>query len=530
MLPIRRLLFPLLTALLVVVLWNSFGVATTPGGDPNGPETGERTVSVPADQNEYAKAVSATENSEHSQAGGHVDPFSFIMFELALIILLAMVGRWVCGRVNQPAVLGELLIGVIVGNVLYAMERPVSTLVMHMSEAGKIFREVWVSGLSVSEAAKKVLPATELEPGAVGSQILSIMTGPHAELYIEMAIALWIFSNLGVILLLFMVGLESRVDEMLKVGPRALLVAITGIVAPFALAFAVTLWLLPEDPMPSHLFVAAIMCATSVGITARVFKDFGRLQSKEAKVILGAAVIDDVLGLIILAVVVGIVAAGTVHLFEVGRIVLLSSLFMGTVILFGERFVRFSIPLVCALDRHHSKVLFPLGLCFLMAWLANQIELATIVGAFAAGLILNEEHFAKYSDEKLTMEEVQKPAEAIFAPIFFVLMGMQVNLESFFAPEALWLALAFTVVGLVGKLIAGLPAGRDLDRLTVGIGMVPRGEVGLIMASVGKGLGVMSEGVFTAIVIAIIATTLIAPIGLKWSLFRGKKVSPAPTP
>ena len=276
--------------------------------------------------------------------------------------------------------------------------------------------------------------------------------------------------------------------------------------------------------MPVHLFVAAVMCATSVGITARVFKDFDRLQTREAKVILGAAVIDDVLGLIILAVVVGIVASGTVQLLEVGRIILLASLFMGVVILFGERFVRLCIPVFSAVDKHHTKVLFPLGLCFFMAWLANQIELATIVGAFAAGLILNEEHFDKYSDEKLTMEESLKPGEAIFAPIFFVLMGMQVNLESFLDPAVIWLALAFTVAGLIGKLVSGLPAGADVDRLSVGIGMVPRGEVGLIMASVGKGLGVMSGAVFTAIVMAIIVTTLIAPMGLKWSLFRNRAV------
>jgi Kef-type K+ transport system membrane component KefB len=161
-----------------------------------------------------------------------------------------------------------------------------------------------------------------------------------------------------------------------------------------------------------------------------------------------------------------------------------------------------------------------LGLSFLMASLANQIELATIVGAFAAGLILNEEHFSKYSGEKLSMEEILKPVEAIFAPIFFVLMGMQVNLESFLDPAAIWLALAFTVTGLISKLVAGIPAGTGIDRLIVGIGMVPRGGVGLIMASVGKGLGVMSDAVFTAIVMAIIVTTLIALIALKWALYR----------
>ena len=464
------------------------------------------------------------ESGGHGEGGGHEDPFSLVILLLAVVILLAMVGRWAATRLHQPSVLGELLIGVLVGNVLYALERPLATLVMHMAEGGKIFREVWTSGVSISEAAKKTLPSTELGPDGVGTLLINILTGPEAVKYVFWVIALWMFSQLGVILLLFLVGLESRVDEMLRVGPRALMVAITGIVAPLLLSYAVTLWLLPEDSTQAHLFIAAIMCATSVGITARVFKDLDRLHTHEAKIILGAAVIDDVLGLILLAVVAGIVASGTVHLLEIGRIVLLSTLFMGIVILFGERFVRFSIPLISRLDRHHSKVLFPLGLCFLMAALANQIELATIVGAFAAGLILNEEYFSTYSDEKLSMEETLKPVEAIFAPIFFVLMGMQVNLESFLDPAAIWLALAFTVTALIGKLFAGLPAGAGIDRLTVGIGMVPRGEVGLIMASVGKGLGVMSDAVFTAIVMAIIVTTLLAPIALKWSLFRLPKV------
>lgn len=525
----RRIVPILIVAVLVGALLQGLEGWFSPAGQPASAEANNAAPSETSQKEKEPVHAATKESGAHAEGGGHVDNFSYVTLELAIVILLAMVGRWVSVRFNQSAVLGELLIGVVFGNVLYAMGRPLATLVMHMGEAGKIFREVWDSGLSVSESAAKVLSPMDLGPAGIGSRLLDIMTGPDADRFIVMAIALWIFSNLGVILLLFMVGLESRVDEMLKVGPRALLVAITGIVAPFVLSFLVTLWLLPEIPMPAHLFVAAVFCATSVGITARVFKDLGRLQTQEAKVILGAAVIDDVLGLIILAIVVGIVAAGTVHLLEVGRIVLLASLFMGAVILFGERFVRLSLPLVSALDRHNSKVLFPLGLCFLMAWLANQIELATIVGAFAAGLILNEEHFAKHSDDKLTMEEILGPGQAIFAPIFFVLMGMQVNLESFLNPAAIWLALAFSVVGILGKVVAGLPAGSGLDRLSIGIGMVPRGEVGLIMASVGKGLGVMSDAVFTAIVMAIIVTTLIAPIGLKWSLFRKSATSAVPT-
>jgi Kef-type K+ transport system membrane component KefB len=137
---------------------------------------------------------------------------------------------------------------------------------------------------------------------------------------------------------------------------------------------------------------------------------------------------------------------------------------------------------------------------FLLAWLANLIELATIVGAFAAGLILEDDQFAMHEDTKTTMEETIRPLETIFAPIFFVLMGMQVNLSTFLETETLWLSLAFIVVAMLGKIVAGIPAGKGTDRITVGIGMLPRGEVGLIFASVGKGLGVVTDSVFSAVV------------------------------
>jgi len=148
-----------------------------------------------------------------------------------------------------------------------------------------------------------------------------------------------------------------------------------------------------------------------------------------------------------------------------------------------------------------------------------MIELAAIVGAFAAGLILNEQQFERHS-QKVTMQELVAPLEAIFAPVFFVLMGMQVNLATFLKPETLWLALAFTVAAIAGKLVCGIPAGRRTDRFSIGLGMIPRGEVGLIFASIGKGLGVVSGPVFSALVVMVIITTLITPIALKWSFSK----------
>ena len=453
--------------------------------------------------------------------GVHVDPFAFVLLELAAVIITAMIGRWAAAATHQPAVLGELLIGVIAGNVGYWLGQPLFVLVMHLGEAQPMFAEIWTTGLPVREVAAHVFSGAQLAPGGIGEQIVGILTGPGSSHLVTMTIALWMFSNLGVILLLFMVGLESTVSEMLAVGPRALAVAIVGIVAPFALGFFATEVLLPGAPVTVALFMGATLSATSVGITARVFKDLNRLQTPEAKIILGAAVIDDILGLIILAIVVGIVASGGIELGAVARIGLLSVVFLGVVIVFGERIVQALIPAMTALDRRNLKLLFPLALAFALSWLASKIELATIVGAFAAGLILNEKNFPKQEGQHGgTMEELIHPLEAIFAPVFFVLMGMQVNLATFTSMETIGIALALTVTAIVGKLLAGVPSGKDVDRLSVGIGMVPRGEVGLIFAGVGKALGVVDEGLFSAVVIMVIVTTLLAPLLLKWSLSR----------
>jgi Kef-type K+ transport system membrane component KefB len=459
-------------------------------------------------------------SGEHGGAG-HVDPFAPVLLELAAIIVAAMIGRWAAAAVNQSPVLGELLIGVVVGNIGYWLGRPLFILVMHLGETQPLFAEIWTTGLPVREVAARVFSEAQLMPGGIGNEVVSILTGPGSSHLVTMTIALWMFSSLGVILLLFMVGLESTVHEMLAVGPRALWVGVIGIVAPLVLGFFATEAALPGIPTAVSLFMGATLSATSVGITARVFKDLNKLQTREAKIILGAAVIDDVLGLIILAIVVGIAASGGVQLGAVARIGLLSAIFLGGVIVLGEHMVRALIPAMRALDRRNLKLLFPLALASILSWLASKIELATIVGAFAAGLILNEEHFPKTDGEDgPTMEELIRPLEAMFAPLFFVLMGMQVNVATFGSMNTLGITLVLTVTAVGAKLIAGLPAGKDVDRLSVGIGMVPRGEVGLIFASVGKGLGVVDEGLFSAVVIMVIVTTLLAPLLLKWSLSR----------
>jgi Kef-type K+ transport system membrane component KefB len=307
------------------------------------------------------------------------------------------------------------------------------------------------------------------------------------------------------------------------VGWRALVVAVIGIVAPFALGLAATTLTHPNAPVTVDLFVGATLSATSVGITARVFQDLHRLRSPEAKLILGAAVIDDVLGLIVLAVVAGVVATGAIHLGEVARIAILSTLFMAAVIFLGDRVAGRLARAFARLEPTQTRLLFALTLAFAMGWVANRIGLATIVGAFAAGLIVSETHFAAREDadgrSDDTVHALVAPLEQIFAPVFFLLMGMQVNLATFRDPGTLATAGVLTVAAILGKLVCGLAAGK-VDRLSVGFGMVPRGEVGLIFAGVGKGLGVIDDALFSAIVIMVMVTTMITPLALKWSLGR----------
>ncbi|MFH1572143.1 MAG: cation:proton antiporter, partial [Gemmatimonadota bacterium] len=367
-----------------------------------------------------------------------------------------------------------------------------------------------------------VFSPEKMAAGGSGYVVVKALTGSEAHTLVLMETALWMFSAFGVNLLLFMVGLESSIEEMVEAGGRSLMVAVVGVVTPFGLGWGACAWLLPGASTNVYLFISATLCATSVGITARVFKDLGRLQTPEAKIILGAAVIDDVLGLFVLAVVMGVVATGRADLMELGRIALFAALFLGITITFGERLVRLNLRLLRWIRFQGSKVLFPLSVGFVLAWLASEINLASIVGSFAAGLIMNERDFAQHAgEEEGSIRDLLRPLESIFAPIFFILMGMQVDLSSFADWEALGFAAVLTLAAVAGKVICGLPAGGKLDRLSIGLGMIPRGEVGLIFASMGKAMGIMTEAVFSAVVIMVIVTTLVTPLVLRWSLFRG---------
>jgi Kef-type K+ transport system membrane component KefB len=411
-----------------------------------------------------------------NEGQGHGNPVAPVLLALTIILVGAKLGGWTAERFGQPAVLGELLAGVLIGNL---------TLV-----------------------------------GFDGLEFLASNVGVH------------ILAELGVVILLFEVGLETNVRDMVSVGWSSLLVACLGVIAPFFLGWGVSRWFLPGEAALVHIFIGAILCATSVGITARVLTDLGSVQTREARIILGAAVIDDVFGLVILAVVTGSIRAanaGTVlDATSVFAIIGKATAFLvGAVVLGGWLSPRL-FRLASLLRVRGMLLITSLGFCFTLAWLANFIELAPIVGAFAAGLILDQVHYKSFVDRgEHGLEQLIQPVAFVLVPIFFVRMGLEVDLATFGQLEVLGFAALLTLAALLGKMICA--AGvleRGLDRLSVAVGMVPRGEVGLIFAGIGAqmvlhGRRVVPPAIFSAAVIMVIVTTLVTPPLLKLTLARG---------
>jgi len=425
-----------------------------------------------------------------SEVGGHGDPVAPILVALIAILAVAKLGSEVFERLGQPAVLGELLGGVFLGNLVL------------VNPAWDFFEPLRV--------------ATIEEHWAVVIDSLA---------------------RIGVILLLFEVGLESTVKGMMQVGASSLLVAVLGVVAPFILGFGVSWLFIRELPAelaaPAgfslsyiHLFIGAVLCATSVGITARVFKDLGQLQTKEAQIILGAAVIDDVLGLIILAVVSGIVTAAesgqALALGALLRLIGVALAFLGASLVVGAFLVPKIINQLAKLRTAGLMLISALVFAFGLSYLANLAGLATIVGAFAAGLILEEVHFRGFREE-ITLRQLLQPIATFLVPLFFVMMGIQVRLDTFANLSVVGLAGGLTVAAILGKQLCGLGVlDKGVHRLTVGVGMIPRGEVGLIFASIGKNLKVIDQATFSAVVIMVVVTTLVTPPVLKLTLAGGE--------
>ncbi|HEU4507226.1 MAG TPA: cation:proton antiporter [Pyrinomonadaceae bacterium] len=424
----------------------------------------------------FPKAVMAAEPA--GGAGHGLDPS--VLIGVAVMLVAAKLAGELFERMKQSSVLGELFAGIVLGNLV-------------------------------------IFGIYAVEPLKTNATIAAL-------------------AELGVIILLFEVGLESDLKEMMEVGFSSLLVAVLGVIAPFLLGWVVSAYFIPDEPRLTHIFIGATLCATSVGITARVFKDLGKLATREARIILGAAVIDDVLGLLILAVVAGVIRAAatgaTLSIVEIGSIALTSFAFLIGSIVIGQFLMPRLLRAAGRLATRGVLLTFAISTCLALAWAAGQAGLAPIVGAFAAGLILDEVHYKPPGGRKeRDLNALLQPVSIVLVPIFFVLMGLKVDLRLFSQVGILGFALALTLAAIVGKQVCSLGVvERGVNRLAVGVGMIPRGEVGLIFAGIGATLmlpsatggsmPVISSAVFGAVVIMVIITTLITPIALKSAMGR----------
>lgn len=408
------------------------------------------------------------------------------------LILAAAKAATLIERLGQPAVLGEILVGVLLGNLalfgVYALE-----------------------------------PLREHE-------------------------VMRTLAELGAVILLFQIGLESNVHALRRVGLRSFWVAAIGVAVPFVLGtYVVGPLLFPGLSEAAYLFLGAALTATSVGITGRVLRDMGALARREAQIVLGAAVIDDVLGLIVLSVVSAIATRGSASAEDIGALILQAIGFLGGALVLGQLFAPRINRLFARIDRGHGmKLTAALATCLVFAYLAHLVGLAPIVGAFAAGLVLEEVHFSAFDVPGIKrdlqeairdadpqtreraqavlerharhhLEQMIEPISHLVVPLFFVFAGMQVKLDVFADTGLLLLTLGLTLAAIAGKLACGLGAGTA-NRWLVGWGMVPRGEVGLIFAFVGKSLGVVNDELFSVIVCMVMLTTLVTPPVLAYLL------------
>ncbi|HUN62190.1 MAG TPA: cation:proton antiporter [Candidatus Sulfotelmatobacter sp.] len=444
----------------------------------------------------------------------HADPVIPILIASIFITMGAAIGGSLMKWLKQPAVLGELLVGLLAGNLGYYLREPTLTVLREGDNLSKIASTALTGPYNLGEAALKVLG-----PGAHAEYLAQLLSGPDGQTYITIYAFIDIISRLAILVLLFMVGLEISLVEMKRVGKYATYVAVLGIVVPMALGMGVMKLLHPDNPLAVDLFVGGILTATSVGITARVLRDLGRENTEEARIILGAAVIDDVLCLIVLAVVSGLAVTGTISVASIAATTGKAALFLVASLGIGIWLTPKLVRRLASFGVSNLKLLFGVSFALLLAWLANVAQLATIVGAFAAGMILNS--FFDKEVEGISLHDLLSPIESLIVPLFFVWMGIQVKLETMASKDVLIAGLALTLVAIVGKVAAGWGSPASMNRLAVGFGMMPRGEVGLIFAGIGRGIGVVDEGLFSAIVLLVMVTTVLAPILLRATMGAG---------
>ena len=346
-------------------------------------------------------------------------------------------------------------------------------------------------------------------PTVIAELVAGILIGPEVLKLVAVQDWTTALAEVGAIILLFDVGLEQKLSSLVQVGKTALLVAVLGVVVPFFLGFG--LLQLTQHSQIEAIFMGAAMVATSVGITARVLQELGVLRTLVATVILGAAVIDDILGMIVLAIVSSL-SEGRVDWVEIGSVSALAVGFTIFVVLAGRKVVRRFAPRMARLTVGNPHFALALIICLGLSVLSQRIGMAAIIGAFLAGLVFSEEEFGPALKEK--MHSVYE----FLVPFFFVTMGMQMKLSVLGRGDILLLAALITVLAILGKLVGcGLGAYSLGWRgvIQVGVGMVPRGEVGIIVASIGLALHTISDEIYAVVIIMVLVTTLLAPPFLK---------------
>lgn len=422
-----------------------------------------------------------TATETESQSGSLV--LAGVMLSLVVIYFASKLGGEISNRVGLPPVLGELVGGVIVG---------VSALDLLVFPEG-----------GANSSSSVIMQFLQLTAG--------ISPNAAESIFEKQSEVISVLSELGVVVLLFEIGLESNLKELLKVGVQAAVVAVVGVVVPFG-AGTVVLMTLFGVPVVPAIFAGAALTATSIGITSKVLSELGRLNSPEGQIILGAAVIDDVLGIIVLAVVASLAKTGVVDVGNVIYLIISATAFLVGAILLGNIFNKSFVGLADKLKTRGSLIIPALIFAYAMAYLASVIDLEAILGAFAAGLVLDE------TDERKELQEQVIPIADVLVPIFFVTVGAKTDL-SVLNPaipsnrEGLVIATVLIAIAIIGKVVTGLAVfGKPgINRLAIGVGMIPRGEVGLVFAGVGSASGALSKPLEAAIIMMVILTTFLAP-------------------
>jgi len=407
-----------------------------------------------------------------------------VLLSLIVIYLASKVGGELCARINLPSVLGELIGGVAVGvSALHLLMFP---------EAGAVETapSLLVSLLGTTTGAG---PETAIAVSQTYSEVISVL------------------AELGVVILLFEIGLESDLQELIRVGPQAAIVAIIGVVVPFLLGTLGLIYLFDMTAIPA-IFAGAALTATSIGITAKVLAELQQLSSEEGQIIIGAAVLDDVLGIIVLAVVASLAKTGEVEISNIVYLVISSVVFLVGSIVLGRFLSPYFVALVDKLQTRGDLLLSSLIFVFFLSYVATAIHLEAILGAFTAGLVLAE------TDKHKELEEQVIPLADMFVPIFFVCVGAKTDVSVLnpLVPEnreGLVIAAFLVIVAIIGKVITGFTilGQPEINRLAIGVGMIPRGEVGLVFAGVGSASGALSRPLEAAIIVMVILTTFVAP-------------------